>query len=126
MIRILFDDFANGAKHPISIGTPEVTQLVANLSAIYSPELTVGFTAACCSDHQVRDIIRLLALLACSLVGVLQSFHEQGFPATQVFERAGPIVDPMYHNSGEFIGPLLDLRNSVLCRRFERPRRLRL
>ena len=27
-----------------SIGTPEVAQLVANLSAIYSPELKVGFT----------------------------------------------------------------------------------
>jgi hypothetical protein len=24
----------------------------------------------------------------------------QGFPATQVFERAGRIADPMYHNSG--------------------------
>ncbi|KAF8204559.1 hypothetical protein BJ912DRAFT_938684 [Pholiota molesta] len=66
---------------PASIGTPEVTQLVANLSAIYSPELHVGVTTACCSDHQ--------------------SFHEQGFPATQVFERAGPIADPMYHNSGD-------------------------
>ncbi|KAJ7068617.1 Zn-dependent exopeptidase [Mycena amicta] len=66
---------------PVSIGTPEVAQLVANISAIYSPELRVGYTAACCSDHQ--------------------SFHEQGFPATQVFERAGPIVDPMYHNSGD-------------------------
>ncbi|KAH7882167.1 hypothetical protein F5I97DRAFT_1817774 [Phlebopus sp. FC_14] len=66
---------------PLYIGTPEVTQLVANISAIYSPELTVGFTAACCSDHQ--------------------SFHEQGYPATQVFERAGPIADPMYHNSGD-------------------------
>ena len=30
----------------------------------------------------------------------VQSFHQVGFPATQVFERAGPIVDPMYHNSG--------------------------
>jgi len=30
-----------------SIGTPEVTQLVANLSAIYSPELVVGFTPVC-------------------------------------------------------------------------------
>ena len=70
----------------LSIGTPEVAQLVSNLSAIYSPELSVGFTQTCCSDHQ--------------------SFHEQGFPATQVFERAGPIVDPMYHNSGkaEFVG----------------------
>jgi Zn-dependent M28 family amino/carboxypeptidase len=66
---------------PMEIGTPEVTELVAKVAGIYSPELTVGYTAACCSDHQ--------------------SFHEQGFPATQVFERAGPIVDPMYHNSGD-------------------------
>ncbi|KAK7062045.1 peptide hydrolase [Favolaschia claudopus] len=66
---------------PETIGTPEVTQLVANVSAIYSPELRVGYTAACCSDHQ--------------------SFIEQGFPATQIFERAGPIADPMYHNSGD-------------------------
>jgi len=41
----------------------------------------VGSTSACCSDHQ--------------------SFHEQGFPATEVSERAGPIADPMYHNSGD-------------------------
>ncbi|KAI0684698.1 Zn-dependent exopeptidase [Cytidiella melzeri] len=66
---------------PDVIGTPEVTQLVANLSAIYSPELTVGFTPACCSDHQ--------------------SFYQLGFASTQVFERAGPIADPMYHNSGD-------------------------
>lgn len=66
---------------PDRIGTKEVTQLVANISAIYSPELKVGFTSACCSDHQ--------------------SFHEQGYPATQVFERVGPIADPMYHNSGD-------------------------
>ncbi|PPQ78211.1 hypothetical protein CVT25_015530 [Psilocybe cyanescens] len=59
---------------PDLIGTPEVTQLVANISAIYSPELHIGYTP---------------------------SFHEQGFPATQVFERAGPIADPMYHNSGD-------------------------
>ena len=58
-----------------------MSKLVANISAIYSPELKVGTTAACCSDHQ--------------------SFHEQGFAATQVFERAGPIADPMYHNSGD-------------------------
>ena len=31
----------------ISIGTTEVTQLVANISAIYSPELVVGFTPVC-------------------------------------------------------------------------------
>ncbi|KAH7345710.1 Zn-dependent exopeptidase [Rhizoctonia solani] len=66
---------------PQSIGLPEAGYLVANVSKIYAPELTVGLSAACCSDHQ--------------------SFHEQGFPATQVFERAGPIIDPMYHNSGD-------------------------
>ncbi|CCM00960.1 uncharacterized protein FIBRA_03008 [Fibroporia radiculosa] len=67
---------------PDRVGTPEVTQLVANLSAIYSPELVFGLTSACCSDHQ--------------------SFHEQGYPASQLFERAGPIADPMYHTSGDF------------------------
>ncbi|KIY73970.1 Zn-dependent exopeptidase [Cylindrobasidium torrendii FP15055 ss-10] len=66
---------------PATIGSPEVGDLVKGIAGLYSPELTVGYTAACCSDHQ--------------------SFHEQGFPATQVFERAGPIVDPMYHNSGD-------------------------
>lgn len=29
-----------------------------------------------------------------------QRFHEQGYAAMQIFERAGPIIDPMYHNSG--------------------------
>ncbi|KZV63675.1 Zn-dependent exopeptidase [Peniophora sp. CONT] len=66
---------------PETIGTPEVTQLVANITAIYAPELKVGYSSACCSDHQ--------------------SFWSQGFPASQVFERAGPIADPMYHNSGD-------------------------
>jgi len=66
---------------PRWIGSSEVTQLVGNASKLYSPELHIGFTSACCSDHQ--------------------SFHEQGFPASQVFERTGPIADPMYHNSGD-------------------------
>lgn len=66
---------------PDLIGTPEVAYLVTNISSLYSPELEVGLTPACCSDHQ--------------------SFHQQGFAATQVFERAGPIADPMYHNSGD-------------------------
>ena len=35
------------------IGTPEVAYLVSNMSSIYSPELVVGPTPACCSDHQV-------------------------------------------------------------------------
>ncbi|KAF9508137.1 hypothetical protein BS47DRAFT_1350717 [Hydnum rufescens UP504] len=66
---------------PDLIGLPEAAWLVANVSNIYSPELTIGITPACCSDHQ--------------------SFNNQGFPSTQVFERAGPILDPMYHNSGD-------------------------
>jgi len=66
---------------PKTIGSPEVGDLVSAIAGIYSPELVVGYTSACCSDHQ--------------------PFHELGFPATQVFERAGPIVDPMYHNSGD-------------------------
>lgn len=85
------------AEYRTSIGTAEVTQLVANLSAIYSPELHVGYTPACCSDHQVR--IEFCPNI-CAECTALQSFHEQGFPATQVFERAGYIADPMYHNSG--------------------------
>jgi len=66
---------------PDTIGTLEVAWLVANVSSLYSPELKLGVTPACCSDHQ--------------------PFHENGFPATQMFERAGPIADPMYHNTGD-------------------------
>ncbi|KZV95273.1 Zn-dependent exopeptidase [Exidia glandulosa HHB12029] len=68
---------------PKYIHAPVASYLVGNVSNLYSPELSVGVTAACCSDHQ--------------------SFVEQGFPATQVFERNGPIVDPMYHNSGDLV-----------------------
>ncbi|WVQ80769.1 hypothetical protein IAT38_002874 [Cryptococcus sp. DSM 104549] len=66
---------------PETIHLPEASYLIGNLSHLYSPELVVGSTAACCSDHQ--------------------SFVSYGFPATQVFERNGDIVDPMYHNSGD-------------------------
>ena len=59
----------------------EAAYLVGNVSQLYSPELVVGRTPACCSDHQ--------------------SFVSYGFPATQVYERNGWIVDPMYHNSGD-------------------------
>lgn len=45
--------------------------LVGNLSMTYVPELQVGTTPACCSDHQ--------------------SFNEQGFVSTWVFERNGPM-----------------------------------
>jgi hypothetical protein len=46
-----------------------------------------------------------------------QSFLFQGFPATTLFERAGRIADPMYHNSGtdfwssDANQPLLTARN---------------
>ncbi|KAI6042406.1 hypothetical protein EDC04DRAFT_2866839 [Pisolithus marmoratus] len=46
--------------------------LSPTFSAIYSPELTVGFTVVCCSDHQVRHL----------------SFSR--YPATHLFERTGP------------------------------------
>ena len=69
---------------PASIHTPVASYLVGNVSTLYSPELVVGATRACCSDHQ--------------------SFLSSGFVATQVFERAGPIADPMYHNSGDLVG----------------------
>ncbi|KAI0334163.1 Zn-dependent exopeptidase [Cubamyces sp. BRFM 1775] len=71
-----------GLSDPALVGTPELTQILANVSAIYSPELTVGhFPYPGGSDHR--------------------SFHEQGFPAVQVYERADLIADPMYHNSGD-------------------------
>ncbi|ORX36681.1 hypothetical protein BD324DRAFT_642311 [Kockovaella imperatae] len=66
---------------PATIHLPEASYFVGNVSKLYSPELVVGSTQACCSDHQ--------------------SFLSLGFPATQVFERNGPIADPMYHNSGD-------------------------
>lgn len=65
---------------PERIGTPEVTALVGNISALYSPELTVGYSSAsatlvdcsnhrrltipkaCCSDHQVRLVIHISPL----------------------------------------------------------------
>ncbi|KAI0305426.1 hypothetical protein B0F90DRAFT_1879094 [Multifurca ochricompacta] len=89
---------------PAIIGTAEVTQLVANISAIYSPELVVGFTPACCSDHQASPTPPIFHSQTNQMLiyhSHDQSFHHQGFPATQVFERAGPIADPMYHNSGD-------------------------
>ncbi|GAA6018157.1 hypothetical protein JCM10207_006096 [Rhodosporidiobolus poonsookiae] len=64
---------------PDVIGLPEAGWIVGNLSEMYVPELVVGYTAACCSDHQ--------------------SFVANAFPATWIFERNGPIADPCYHNS---------------------------
>ncbi|KAH7092787.1 hypothetical protein BKA62DRAFT_722403, partial [Auriculariales sp. MPI-PUGE-AT-0066] len=68
---------------PAVYHTPIASHLVGNVSLLYSPELLVGITRACCSDTQ--------------------SFLENGFIATEMFERAGPIADPMYHSSGDLI-----------------------
>lgn len=59
----------------------EARWLVGNISSIYVPQLEVGTTPACCSDHQ--------------------SFDNLGFASTWVFERNGPIADDRYHNSGD-------------------------
>ncbi|GAA5995318.1 uncharacterized protein JCM10292_005098 [Rhodotorula paludigena] len=64
---------------PDLIGLGEVADLVGNLSSVYTPELVVGYTPACCSDHQ--------------------SFATLGLPSSWIFERNGPIADPCYHNS---------------------------
>ncbi|KAH0833986.1 hypothetical protein J3R83DRAFT_11220 [Lanmaoa asiatica] len=75
---------------PMYIGTPEVAELVTKLAAIYSPELTVGYTAACCSDHQVCAVRFPWRKSSMVIRYSLKSFHQQGYAATQVFERAGP------------------------------------
>ncbi|GAA5971635.1 hypothetical protein JCM8115_005890 [Rhodotorula mucilaginosa] len=64
---------------PDIIGLKEAGWFVGNVSGIYAPELVVGYTPACCSDHQ--------------------SYVAQGYPATWIFERNGAIADPCYHNS---------------------------
>lgn len=66
---------------PDKLATVSATKHIQHLAQLYVPELVIGYTPACCSDHQ--------------------SFWENGFPATWVFERNGPIADPMYHNSGD-------------------------
>lgn len=50
-----------------SIGTPEATQLVANISTIYAPELVVGFTPV-----RLRFIIMHEPKVDTSVVGMLQ------------------------------------------------------
>lgn len=68
---------------PDKLATTSATQYIWATAQLYVPELLVGFTPACCSDHQ--------------------SFWEAGYPATWVFERNGPILDDKYHNSGDTV-----------------------
>ena len=81
---------------PHIIGSPLAAQLVSNISAIYTPELTVGYSPACCSDHQS---FYLNGMILCIFTFEVSLTYSPGFTATQMFERAGPIIDPQYHHS---------------------------
>lgn len=72
--------------------------LVGNLSTIYVPQLQVGTTPACCSDHQ--------------------SFDQQGFVSTWVFERNGPMCAFLFAFIHGFsrANRRLDSRDIVLIR----------
>ena len=62
---------------------PDLTALAMTTVETYVPEVDVCITTACCSDHQ--------------------SFTENGYSATQIFERCGSIADDRYHNSGDLV-----------------------
>jgi len=60
--------------------TQWLLDFVNDLSRTYVPNLGVGLSSSCCSDHQ--------------------SFYEQGFPAVGYFENEGSASDyPNYHKS---------------------------
>jgi len=93
------------------IGTPEATQLVANVAAIYSPELIVGYTAVGLfktssqltftgmlpgfqySRSMTWGILRLKSLSVLDEVSMLTWFSD-----THIIMP--PVADSMYHNSG--------------------------
>jgi hypothetical protein len=75
------EEFQIGFPHAPGYATSELNELLIKVTKIYAPELNVGYTTACCSDHYY--------------------FHKFGFPASASFERMGPIADPMYHNVGD-------------------------
>lgn len=59
----------------------DLNKLLFKITETYVPELEVGFAEGCCSDELY--------------------FHKYGYPASNLFERIGPIADPMYHNVGD-------------------------
>ncbi|KDN46279.1 Zn-dependent exopeptidase [Tilletiaria anomala UBC 951] len=67
---------------PDRYDTKTATKHVMDIAQVYVPEIVVGYTPACCSDHQ--------------------SFWSRDYPSTWVFERNNAIADPMYHNSGDY------------------------
>ena len=139
-----------------SIGSPLAAQLLGNVSAIYSPELHVGFTPVgrismlfVVTSPPHHALTRRAAVtirydtphFSNHNSQLPQSFHEQGFPATQVFERIGPSMfyPPFTSNYHMFFsrshGPdvpqqwyvfLLDVlvSNWTSCRGFKRPSRI--
>lgn len=61
---------------------PPLLWLANNLTLLYVPELEIGYSPSCCSDHQ--------------------SFFEQGYPAVGYFENVGSASDyPHYHKSSD-------------------------
>ena len=92
------------ADGPGRVGTAEVGQIIANVSALYSPELMVGYSPYVSAPSPNRFLCMSHELTA---GGTLQPggsdhqrFHEYGFPAAQVVDRAGVNKDPMYHDTG--------------------------
>lgn len=69
------------AAFPDKLATQAATDYVMAIAKIYVPELQLGYTPACCSDHQ--------------------SFWALGYTSTWLFERRGPIADDRYHDSGD-------------------------
>jgi hypothetical protein len=88
---------------PNRFADPLLIDLVTDSIQIYTPEVEVCTTTVCCSDHQ--------------------SFFEQGYAATQFFERCGSIADPCYHNACDVVkrdgfdieGQTLSLTKSVIA-----------
>lgn len=71
------------AGFPTRYASEVLTDLAMEVTGKYVPKLRTCYTPACCSDHQ--------------------SFWEQGYAATQYFERCGPIADNRYHNAGDVV-----------------------
>lgn len=68
---------------PSRYSTPELQNIAKAATSTYVPELTIGTTTACCSDHQ--------------------SYYTRGLPATGFFERNGGIADVQYHKSADLV-----------------------
>jgi len=71
------------AAFPSRYSTPDIEVLARTAVTTYVPQLTVGITTACCSDHQ--------------------SYYNRGIPATGFFERNGAIADNQYHKSEDLV-----------------------